>query len=295
MSEEETFTAYKLEDILVIFSDTPLYPGGEREESIIDLTVQRDPLKNLPIIRATSIKGSLRSLVHLSKGENYAKIIFGSEEKAGEILLLDANILLYPVRSDIEPLVFTTSPLQINDLNRFLSMREDKKEKSDEIIRFEEEIEEGTALAPQGSPLVDKTIEIFDEIPIHVKGDEAPSNLANWVVKKLPDSSAYDYIKRKIKENLIIVNESTFQHIVERGLIRITRIRLKYETKTVESGALFTQELIPPYTIFFAGILVTKRKLRKESEEFLNSLRKGIRISLGGDETTGKGLVFCRL
>ncbi|HDI10352.1 MAG TPA: type III-B CRISPR module RAMP protein Cmr4, partial [Euryarchaeota archaeon] len=94
--------------------------------------------------------------------------------------------------------------------------------------------------------------------------------------------------------------------ILEKGMIRLTRIRVDRKRKVVSGTALWTEELIPQGSLFLAGILMSedRRKalesdesLRKSIDlrnEFANSL--GIKdgmsyLFLGGKETVGRGIV----
>ncbi len=58
---------------------------------------------------------------------------------------------------------------------------------------------------------------------------------------------------------------------------------------------MFYQELIPEGTLLFAPLMKAIRL--KEEEEgsvvdgFVEELKKGLLLNLGGDETTGKGVV----
>ncbi len=293
--EEKIISIHQLEDILIIFAETPLFAGGEREESVIDLTLQRDKLTELPIVRGTSIKGPFRALYELRNNKNIAEKIFGSEDKAGEIIFLDAFLLLFPVSSDIEPIIFVTSPLQINEFNRLLAIKGESLAYTLSENLDQREDDKYLALAPKDSWIVGKELEILNEFSVKIKNDENLSSLINKIVNKLPSHEAYSYIKEKIRMNTLVVSDRLFKEIVERGLIRVTRIRVNYDTKAVERGALFMQELLPQYTILASGILTTLRSRSEQTNNFINELKKGVRITLGGDETTGKGLVHCML
>ncbi|MEL7220723.1 MAG: type III-B CRISPR module RAMP protein Cmr4, partial [Bacteroidota bacterium] len=108
-------------DTYLIRAISNLHPGsGQADFGIIDKHVQRDPVTNLPIIFASSIKGAMRELFHthpkVTGGEELT--IFGSDvagklatkeatttsKKAkaliqGSYRFLDAHLLSLPIRS----------------------------------------------------------------------------------------------------------------------------------------------------------------------------------------------------
>ena len=90
--------------------------------------------------------------------------------------------------------------------------------------------------------------------------------------------------------------------LVERSILRRARIRLKPETKTVETGALWTEEELPIETLFVTCFMYSKARMPKQKEKLgvdkvrelveneLFNKRKGY-VIFGGHETIGRGLV----
>ncbi|MBO3810275.1 MAG: hypothetical protein FGF50_11885, partial [Candidatus Brockarchaeota archaeon] len=105
------------------------------------------------------------------------------------------------------------------------------------------------------------------------------------------------------KFNYALLHDDCAKEVVERSILRRARIRLKKETKTVESGGLWSEEDIPADTLFFTIFLYSKSRKPKEelnAESIRNVVLKRLFTShegkrgygvFGGHETIGRGIV----
>ena len=103
------------------------------------------------------------------------------------------------------------------------------------------------------------------------------------------DAIGYILVTKKIKDTLLVLNDETFSDVVNRGLIRVVRIALERETKTIKRGALFFQELFPENTVFITALLKGKRGANNILN--LSDILNNNIIVLGGDESLGRGIV----
>ncbi len=113
-------------NLWLITAKTKIHVGNENTSSygLIDLSVQRDCLTNLPCINSSSLKGALNEFA-CSKIEDADKriAIFGSDKKTkkesqkGGYTFFDANILALPVADDNNNNLYTlkTSEEVIDD------------------------------------------------------------------------------------------------------------------------------------------------------------------------------------
>ena len=111
-------------NLWLITAKTKIHVGDENTSSygLIDLSVQRDCLTNLPCINSSSLKGALNEFA-CSKIEDADKriAIFGSDKKTkkesqkGGYTFFDANLLALPVPDDNNLYVLKTSEEVIND------------------------------------------------------------------------------------------------------------------------------------------------------------------------------------
>ncbi|HEY4036838.1 MAG TPA: type III-B CRISPR module RAMP protein Cmr4, partial [Ktedonobacteraceae bacterium] len=113
---------------LYLYVETPLHAGVGSGLSSIDLPIQRERTTQYPMVQSSGIKGKLRSVADAAtKGEqptwkkDDVEIVFGPEKEgadhAGALIVGDARILLFPVRSLSGVFAYTTSR---DVLNRFL-------------------------------------------------------------------------------------------------------------------------------------------------------------------------------
>jgi CRISPR-associated protein Cmr4 len=105
--------------LFTITAQSNLHPGsGDANYGIIDKLVQRDPLTDLPVIHASSLKGAI--LQHFFKQDqaivtnDYIDKVFGGQlseskrrggtkrtgSKTGEFIFMQANLLSIPARSN---------------------------------------------------------------------------------------------------------------------------------------------------------------------------------------------------
>lgn len=126
-------------DLYLFRCITNLHAGsGDSNYGIVDKEVQRDPIDETPIVLSTSLKGAFREQFDAFK-ESAGKItqdgineIFGTDSKAevvdpkdwvaGQYFFYPAQLLFYPVRSNVQPYFYATSKAL---LKKFISSQED--------------------------------------------------------------------------------------------------------------------------------------------------------------------------
>lgn len=105
---------YELKRVF-IKTKTNLHVGnGAVNYDIVDKTVQRDSISNLPIINSSSLKGALRDYAEpFAKGDHNLqqdsfKKLFGDDTQ-GLVRFLDSYLLFLPLRSNTKPFYHATS------------------------------------------------------------------------------------------------------------------------------------------------------------------------------------------
>lgn len=114
-----------------ITAQTNLHVGsGNQSFGIIDNLVQRDPISNLPVIHASSLKGALREFytLELGKDDPLVNYVFGKEStkedrdnSPGQYRFFDGHLLSMPVRSNAIPFFRVTCPQISRQLRAFLA------------------------------------------------------------------------------------------------------------------------------------------------------------------------------
>jgi len=304
-----TLAPYESGDLVLIESVTNIHPGIGRFGGVIDMPVQRDHL-GYPVIYASSLKGSLKSALfnvagnERDKGE--VKLLLGPEpdedEKfASALAILDAHLLLFPVRSLEGVYALATSPFLLSRLKNLMELLNKKDKKLFNII--------------------DNLI----KIPITKEECLISETSTDLIIEKLGDILINEEIKLKPKKNdkvkeleselnykrIIVLNDNTAMEALERSLVKVTRIRLDRGTKVVERGGLWSEEYIPHGSVFFTAFLYSQKLWQAKSKQtsgsltsqsssssdpqtkFKDLLNNKLRnyLIIGGKESVGRGIV----
>jgi CRISPR-associated protein Cmr4 len=307
--------------MLYLYVETPLHAGTGSGLSSVDLPIQRERTTQYPMIQGSGIKGKLRSAAYRAVGAKNAAwtkeeifTVFGPEDNgsdhAGALIAGDARILLFPVRSLNGVFAYTTS---IDVLNRFL--RDMKRAGKSISWNLDVEVGQQAALVPQTKCAVTAgdTL-VLEEFSFTATSDPLVDTIAEWIAENaFPQkeeksaSDEYRYWREKVKTSLVILSDNDFRDFAVNATEIITRVRIKRDTKTVEGGALWTEEHLPTDTVLYVTIYATDARKMKvngngKSEpamlasdiltkaRSLEESQQGY-IQLGGDETVGRGIV----
>ncbi|MDH7482693.1 MAG: type III-B CRISPR module RAMP protein Cmr4 [Armatimonadota bacterium] len=292
---------FEAASLLFIYVETPLHAGSGRSLGAVDLPIQRERTTDYPIIQASSIKGRLRDECKnksgLSNEEHLA--IFGPEtgnasDHAGALSVGDARILLFPVRSLAGVFAWTTS---INALARFLRDASAVGVKLN--LELPEEPNPDSALVA-GDELKAGDRIVLEEFSFEPVNNGTVNEIGKWLESNaLPEGNEYKYWRESLPKKLCILPEDAFRDFVKYATEVQTHIKLDDNTKTVAKNALWTSESLPTDSLLYAPLMATKS--RRESiglsgKDVLQKLAelKITRTRLGGDETTGQGVVALR-
>lgn len=114
--------------LFIICNKTNLHAGdGDSSDGLIDKTVQRDPNTKIPVIHASSLKGSLRE--HFKTLSEVLKI-FGKEPKKdttetankGSHIFWDARLLALPIQHDEKGYALATTLKIIDDFKEVIDL-----------------------------------------------------------------------------------------------------------------------------------------------------------------------------
>jgi CRISPR-associated protein Cmr4 len=121
-----------------ITARTNLHAGsGDANYGIIDKLVQRDPIVDLPVIHASSLKGAILEHFFHQEGmsDAYIDTVFGGQNsahkrkngkpseksKTGEFVFMQAQLLSIPIRSNAAPFFRCTSDSVLKELKENLT------------------------------------------------------------------------------------------------------------------------------------------------------------------------------
>jgi CRISPR-associated protein Cmr4 len=292
--------------ILAIFTRTPLHVGAGNSVGAIDSPVMRERHTGFPVIPGSSLKGVLADLwyddmVQIERGKNLAWVrkpgsdaawLFGQEEIrqddqktamsfAGAILIGEARLLAFPMRSAKRGFAWVTCPLALARYSRDTGV----------VLDIPRELSTEDCYAAEKVVVNDKVI--LEEYCLAVKG---LPRVADQLARLIDEA-----IWQTLPERLVIVSDEIFSYFVRNACEVVTRVKIDDEIGTVAGGALFNQENVPSETLFYTGIGAQPERgapadKRRPPTDALEALAEKLNagnnvLQIGGDETIGLG--FC--
>ncbi len=308
--------------MLYLYVETPLHAGVGSGLSSIDLPIQRERTTQYPMIQGSGIKGKLRAALEgdreqLSEEEK-AKIdiLFGppttatkdsNNDHAGALIVGDARILLFPVRSLNGVFAYTTS---YDVLNRF--KRDVGRERADGVFPWvmPHDVDENVALVTEeiASAVSTNNTVVLEEFGFQSSPNGQVDKIAEWMATNALSNPQQDnYWYNKICDSLVVLPNNDFRDFALYATEIITRVRIDRTKKTVERGALWTEEHLPSDTLLYVPLYATDSR-KKAAQDNKNSngkipaadiltMAKEVEtkqsgyLQLGGDETVGRGIV----
>jgi len=291
---------------MFIYCTSPVHAGAGQAFGLIDNPIQRERHSEHPVIAGAGVKGALRH--HLWRkwdqgdGEQTRDLlnrIFGPEagkssEYAGAISFSDAQLVAFPIRSVKNGFVYATSPFCLQRAKRLLHM-------CGETVAWKlPEVKDGDACLINPSLLSDNQYLLLESQQFKAKIDgndqgmkAATESLATLA---LPDGDAYDYFKKKLQTDLVLLSDTDFSYFVKQSTVVEAHVKIKDDTGTAQDGSLHYTENLPPESILISAAMATveRKKDGLMAEAMLSpvvSALDGTLVQLGGDATTGRGQV----
>lgn len=301
--------------LLGLLAQTSIHAGTGQQTGVVDLPIQRENHNGWPCIFGSAVKGALRAraeqqkIVLLKKGdisgaslEYFHKKAQASDEvavvygppagdsdiaHAGAIIVTDARLLLFPVRSLTSQFKWVTCPAAIS---RYLADRRRLScvDIKCDIPTVEDSNEQSTAIVPIQTFEDDLFLEEY-RFSVKQKNLKALVTLLAELMGT-PDAMA------SLEKQLVIVSNDSFTHIVNHATPVNAHISIDTKTKLVRAGALWYEETLPPETLLYVGLSANDgRKLGAEmsSKQVLENVTGLFSdkpwLQLGGNETVGMG------
>lgn len=296
-------------NLLFIYVETPLHAGSGRGLGGVDLPIQRERVTNYPIVQGSSLKGRLRAAIREKNGweddDPELTAIFGKAEGegksyAGAVSVGDARLLLFPVRSLTGVFAWVTSR---DVLARFVRDAQAAKVPVN-WQSFPEPGENECWVSTDSIVEADGKVTLEEFTYAVEADDQARQNveaIGRWLARNaLPQTDEYTYWRQSLPKHLVILRREDFRDFAQYGTEVTTHIKLVPDTKTVQPGALWTVESLPTDTLLYAPLAITDSRAQGDVKKTAAEIRKTLwelhhtRTQLGGDETTGRGVVMLR-
>jgi CRISPR-associated protein Cmr4 len=301
--------------LLGLLAETSVHAGVGAQVGAVDLPIQRERHTGWPTIYGSGLKGVLRDEARAADWDaREVEAVFGPDpdpprgsageqpgaeppRHAGALAISDARILLFPVRAAGLPFAWVTSPLALARLGR-------------------DALHAGLNPVPQVSPTGER-VKVSQQWPRHADGafledvvfeaeaDRGVEELGKWIAQHLlPSGGGYEFWRQQLPRSLAVVGDEDFTDFVRHATEIVTRVRLERERKTVQEGALWTEEHLPSDSLLYAfaaawrpnggapGTVSTPEQVMRRVAEMV---RRRPVVQVGGKETVGRGFVALRV
>lgn len=233
---------------------------------------------------------------------------------AGALAFTDARLLLFPVKSMKGVFVWITCPAILRRLERDMRLVKEYESFRIDGIPDLSQLDASYAAWESGCEAEIPGAEVAileeytfaletsrkDKIKVKENAQDQSVGLGTYLCEKLVIQD--DYLKKKIKTDILVLSDDDFRDFVEMSTEVITRTKIDNETGTVQKGGLFTEEYLPSdslmYSMVMSAPVFQKSDDRakcdiKEADEVMEYFSQGLRpiIQLGANATLGKGLL----
>ncbi len=291
-----------------LYTVSPVHMGAGTATGIVDNPIQRERHTGHPCFAGSGIKGAVRhSFTAIGGDSTLIAGLFGPKSTngdlhAGAISFGDGQLVAFPVRSIRCGFVYATCPLALARTQRLLQVAGVEVD-----WNIPSMVEDGRCYVSNTDLLADSKLylEAFEY------ENEAGTEAANgWlgtlardiVTHALPSGEGYDFFRKKLETDLVVLSDTDFTYFVEHATLVEPHVRIDDTTGTAADGGLFYTENLPPESLLIAPLLVSRTRTGTENDlgaqEALLKIRHvidGQLLQIGGDATTGRGLVVTKV
>ena len=252
---------------------TPLHIGCGQDTGVVDLPFVRERATGLPLAPGSGIRGAIRASLEADHPDKVQRLL-GLSESAGCISVLDAHVLLFPVRSSQSLFSWVTCPFVLRRYQRARAYFTGEQVDLDKLPDLDEQQFAGG----RGDHI------LLEEFGLARTGD--------WSFPLIIDDVD--------KARVVLVSDGWFRYFTQYASTVQQHNRLTAQ-KTVAGGQLFSVECMPPETVFYGfvgatyervdeGERLTPAQSRDAFFELLGNGESNAVLTFGGDEGTGAGV-----
>lgn len=302
-----------------LYAVSPVHMGAGQAVDVIDNPIQRERHTQHPCFSGSGIKGAVRhSYEALSSktplNEEQRKELKkqidlllgpdadpekrqGKDLHAGALSFGDAQLLALPVRSLKRGYVYATCPLALSRAQRLLGLTGTAP--TWPVL----EAKEGDCLIANPTLLSGDKLHL-EAFEYAAKASEPLKQIAADVARRaLPEGDAYAFFRGKLTEDLVLLSDTDFSYFAKNAMLVEPHVRIDPETGTASDGGLFYTENLPPESLLIAPLMASQTRNGKQDEKLkaeevfakIRPLLHGRLLQVGGDATTGRGLVVATL
>ena len=290
--------------VVFLYAVSPVHMGAGSATGLIDNPIQRERHTNHPSFAGSGIKGAIRHGWEALGGDKaLIDALFGPESgsetlHAGAVSFGDAQLLAFPLRSLKNGYVYATCPQALARAQRLLTLCG--------------HTEQWPVLEVTAQHCLLANPELLSGDKLHLEAFEYTARVSAELAQlstsladlALPEDPAYGYFREKLKKDLVVLSDTDFAYFVENATLVEPHVRIDDKTGAADDGGLFYTENLPPESLLIAPVMAApsrSQEKRLESDEAMTKVAnilggvQGQLLQLGGDATTGRGLVLARL
>ena len=284
-----------------LYAVSPVHMGAGSAVGVIDNPIQRERHTGHPCFAGSGIKGALRHGFEAIGGDPaLIDRLFGpasqsSDLHAGAVSFGDAQLVAFPVRSLKNGYVYATCPQALARAQRLLSLIGSKTDWAIPTVA------EGDCLIANPALLTGTKLHL-EAFEYSAKVSQSlPVLAADLAARALPPDAAYQFFRDKLAHDLVVLSDTDFAYFVQNATLVEPHVRIDEKTGTASDGGLFYTENLPPESLLLAPLLTSATRSKADNldaDEVLVKLRTaldGKLVQLGGDATTGRGLVMLKM
>jgi CRISPR-associated protein Cmr4 len=289
-----------------LYAVTPVHVGAGQAIGVIDNPIQRERHTGHPNIAGSGIKGAVRhSFKALGGDEALITRLFGPEAgssnlHAGAVSFGDAQTVCLPVRSLKGGYVYATGPQALARAARLLKLIG-----CDVKWRALPAVNEGDCLLANPALVTNGKLhlEAFEYTARDAQSAAVKAIAEDLAGKALPAGDDYAFFAGKLKTDLVVLSDTDFSYFSEHAMLVEPHVRINDKTGTADDGGLFYTENLPPESLLVAPLLASGERSgiqegREDATGVLTKIKNAVDgklLQIGGDATTGRGLMIARV
>lgn len=295
---------FKKHAAVFFYAVSPVHMGAGQAIGVIDNPIQRERHTGHPCFAGSGIKGAVRhGFTAIGGDEKLIDRLFGPEAgssdlHAGAISFGDAQLVALPVRSLRGGYVYATSPQALSRAQRLMG-----------LIGVEApwpalpEVAEGDCLLANPALLSGDRLHL-EAFEYNARVSQVlPEIAADLADKSMPASDAYKFFRDKFKTDLVVLSETDFAYFAQNAMLVEPHVRINEASGTADDGGLFYTENLPPESLLIAPLLASQTRAGREDDQLpaeavmaqMRAVVDGKLLQIGGDVTTGRGLVIAKI
>ena len=302
--------------VMFLYAVSPVHMGAGSATGIIDNPIQRERHTNHPCFAGSGIKGAVRHGFEAIGGDPaLIDHLFGPDSRtagklhAGAVSFGDGQLVAFPVRCLKNGYVYATCPQALARTQRLLGLVGAGKEWKIPAVA------EGrcAVINPQllsqdknskGQKLHLEAFEYDADGSASVALAELAKLAEDLANRALPQDGAYTFFRNKLKTDLVVLSDTDFAYFAEHATLVEPHVRINDATGTADDGGLFYTENLPPESLLIAPLFASRTRADKQNGDEMKATEVMLKIrtaidgktlQIGGDATTGRGLIVARV